>query len=81
MTLVSPYAPGLMQITFSAQRQDAQKVIEGKNTEAIAFAVVARIVIPTAEIAGLVELLTRQAAREREVAGQLMQGHGQVGNA
>ena len=37
-------------------------------SEAVSFAVVARIIIPTSEVAGLTELLTRQAAAEREHA-------------
>jgi hypothetical protein len=62
MTVVHPYAPGLMQIIFTAPRHDPQAVAERRFNEAVSFAVVARIVFPTAEIAGLTELLNRQAA-------------------
>ena len=71
MTIVHPYAPGLMQIIFTAPRHDPQVIAERRFNEAVSFAVVARIVIPTAEIAGLTELLNRQATAEREARGHL----------
>ena len=69
MTVVHPYAPGLLQIIFTTPRHDPQAVADRRFSEAVSFAVVARIIIPTSEVAGLTAiLLTRQAAAEREHA-------------
>ena len=65
MTVVHPYAPGLLQIIFTTPRHDPQAVADRRFSEAVSFAVVARIIIPTSEVAGLTELLNRQAAAER----------------
>jgi hypothetical protein len=56
MTVVHPYAPGLLQIIFTTPRHDPQAVADRRFSEAVSFAVVARIIIPTSEIAGLTEL-------------------------
>jgi hypothetical protein len=72
MTVVHPYAPGLIQIIFTTPRHDPQAVADRRFSEAVSFAVVARIIIPTSEVAGLTELLNRQAAAERE--------HGRMAN-
>ena len=71
MTVVHPYAPGLIQIIFTTPRHDPQAVADRRFSEAVSFAVVARIIIPTSEIAGLTELLNRQAAAEREVHARM----------
>ena len=71
MTVVHPYAPGLLQIIFTTPRHDPQAVADRRFSEAVSFAVVARIIIPTSEIAGLTELLNRQAAAEREVHARM----------
>ena len=68
LTVVHPYAPGLLQIIFTTPRHDPQAVADRRFSEAVSFAVVARIIIPTSEVAGLTELLNRQAAAEREHA-------------
>jgi len=71
LTVVHPYAPGLIQIIFTTPRHDPQAVADRRFSEAVSFAVVARIIIPTSEVAGLTELLNRQAAAEREVHARM----------
>jgi hypothetical protein len=48
MTVVHPYAPGLIQIIFTAQRHDPQAIADRRFSEAVSFAVVARIIIQPA---------------------------------
>jgi hypothetical protein len=71
MTVVHPYAPGLIQIIFTTPRHDPQAVADRRFSEAVSFAMVARIIIPTSEVASLTELLNRQAAAEREVHARM----------
>ena len=70
MTVVHPYAPGLIQIIFTTPRHP-EAVADRRFSEAVSFAVVARIIIPTSEVAGPTELLNRQAAAEREVHARM----------
>ena len=59
------------QIIFTTPRHDPQAVADRRFSEAVSFAVVARIIIPTSEVAGLTELLNRQAAAEREANARM----------
>jgi hypothetical protein len=81
MTVVHPYAPGLIQIIFTAQRHDPQAIADRRFSEAVSFAVVARIIIPTSEVAGLTDLLNRQAGAEREAHARLANRPGGGGHA
>ena len=63
MTVVHPYAPGLLQIIFTTPRHDPKAVADRRFSEAVSFAVVARIIIPTSEVAGLAQPSGRCRAR------------------
>jgi hypothetical protein len=63
--------PGLIQIIFTTPRHDPQAVADRRFSEAVSFAVVARITIPTSEVAGLTELLNRQAPKSAKLGSRL----------